>query len=123
MFQGHLKEFKKQPVVDVVCVAVVVGKAVALNKQRSPKHPSPPADHADCSAAAAGRVAGSQLSDGSDTGSQFSASTISPTHSTPPATQGSDTSGQDSDSSKTNQYIPPCSYYHGHNDSICIFRE
>ncbi|XP_011609543.2 rho guanine nucleotide exchange factor 12-like isoform X1 [Takifugu rubripes] len=74
-----------------------VGKAVALNKQRSPKHPSPPADHADCSAATAGRVTGNQLSDGSDTSSQFSPSTTSPTHSTPP-TQGSDTSGQDSDS-------------------------
>lgn len=110
MFQEHLKEFKKRPVVDVVCVAVVVGKAVALNKQRSPKHPSPPADHADNSAATAGRVTGNQPSDGSDTSSQFSPSTTSPTQSAPPATQGSDTSGQDSDSSKTNQYIPLSSY-------------
>ncbi|XP_070773277.1 rho guanine nucleotide exchange factor 12-like [Enoplosus armatus] len=78
-----------------------VGKAVELNKQRSPKQLSQPAfgipEQSDSSASNSGRIRGNQLSEGSDAGAQSLPSTTSPTHSSPTG-QASDTSGQDSDS-------------------------
>ncbi|XP_053297394.1 rho guanine nucleotide exchange factor 12 isoform X1 [Pleuronectes platessa] len=82
-----------------------VGKAVELNKQRSPKQPSQPAvcipeqpdSSSSSSTSSSGRVRGSLLSEGSDAGLHVSPSTTSPSHSSPSA-QASDTSGQDSDS-------------------------
>ncbi|XP_054610841.1 rho guanine nucleotide exchange factor 12 isoform X2 [Dunckerocampus dactyliophorus] len=76
-----------------------VGKAVEVNKQRSPKLlsqaafgiPEPP----DLSPSNSGRIRGNQLSEGSDTGSHVSPFASS-THSSPTALT-SDTSGQDSD--------------------------
>lgn len=84
-----------------VCGLSAVGKAVELNKQRSPKHPSPPAEQTDAAAGRAGgaQPGGAQPGEGSDSSGQFSPSTTSPTHSTL-TPQGSDTSGQDSDPSK-----------------------
>ncbi|KAM7373986.1 hypothetical protein PAMP_006666 [Pampus punctatissimus] len=78
-----------------------VGKAVELNKQRSPKLLSQPAfsipEQSDSSASNSGRIRGNLLSEGSDTGAHVSSSTTtSPTHSSPTG-QASDTSGQDSD--------------------------
>ncbi|KAM9729106.1 rho guanine nucleotide exchange factor 12 isoform 2-T2 [Menidia menidia] len=76
-----------------------VGKAVELNKQRSPKlsqqgpgSPDPP----DPSAAGPGRSRASQLSEGSDTSSQSGTSTPSLPHS-PPAAQAPDSSGPEAD--------------------------
>lgn len=80
-----------------------VGKAVELNKPRSPKPLSQPTfaipEQSDSSTPNHGRVRGNQLSEGSDTSTQSLPSTTSPTLS-PPTSQASDTSGQDSDSSK-----------------------
>ncbi|KAM7397600.1 hypothetical protein PAMA_005756 [Pampus argenteus] len=78
-----------------------VGKAVELNKQRSPKLLSQPAfsipEQSDSSASNSGRIRGNLTSDGSDTGMHVSSSTTtSPTHSSPTG-PASDTSGQDSD--------------------------
>lgn len=90
-----------------VCLCAV-GKAVEMNKQRSPKQISQPAvvipEQSDSSASNSGRTRGSQPSEGSDTSTQFSPSTTSPTHSSPTA-QASDTSGQDSDSSKICRFL------------------
>ncbi|CAG5870380.1 unnamed protein product [Menidia menidia] len=76
-----------------------VGKAVELNKQRSPKLsqqgpgiPDPP----DPSAAGPGRSRANQLSEGSDTSSQSGTSTPSLPHS-PPAAQAPDSSGPEAD--------------------------
>lgn len=80
-----------------------VGKAVELNKQRSPKLLSQPAfaisEQSDCSAPNSVRCRGNQLSEGSDTSAQSLPSSASPAHS-PPTGQTLDTSGQDSDPSK-----------------------
>ncbi|XP_051257370.1 rho guanine nucleotide exchange factor 12 isoform X3 [Dicentrarchus labrax] len=87
-----------------------VGKAVEMNKQRSPKQLSQPAfgipEQSDSSAANSGRIRGNQSSEGSDTSSQFLPSTTSPTHSSPTG-QTSDTSGQDSDSNVSPFCIQP----------------
>ncbi|CAK6964561.1 LOW QUALITY PROTEIN: rho guanine nucleotide exchange factor 12 [Scomber scombrus] len=78
-----------------------VGKAVELNKQRSPKQLTQPAfgipEQSDSSASNSGRSRGNQPSEGSDTSAHFSPSTTSPIHSSPTG-PASDTSGQDSDS-------------------------
>lgn len=78
-----------------------VGKAVELNKQRSPKQLSQPGfaipEQSDSAAPNSGRSRGNPLSEGSD--NQSASSTTSPTHS-PPTGPASDTSGQDSDSSE-----------------------
>ncbi|XP_054481735.1 rho guanine nucleotide exchange factor 12-like isoform X2 [Anoplopoma fimbria] len=82
-----------------------VGKAVEINKQRSPKQLPHPAvsipEQPDSSASSSGRIRGSHPSEGSDAGTQSVPSTgsssTSPTHSSPTG-QASDTSGQDSDS-------------------------
>uniref|UniRef100_H3BVY5 Rho guanine nucleotide exchange factor (GEF) 12b n=1 Tax=Tetraodon nigroviridis TaxID=99883 RepID=H3BVY5_TETNG len=97
-----------------------VGKAVELNKQRSPKHLSPPAEQTDAAAASAGRLSGNQPSEGSDTSSQFSPSTTSPTHSTP-TPQGSDTSGQDSDptSLRMAEALQPGDHQEGASSPAC----
>ncbi|XP_059207320.1 rho guanine nucleotide exchange factor 12-like isoform X2 [Centropristis striata] len=88
-----------------------IGKAVELNKQRSPKQLSQPAfgipEQPDSSASNSGRSRGNQLSEGSDAGTQSSPSTTtSPTHSSPSG-QASDTSGQDSDSNMSPFCILP----------------
>ncbi|XP_078122077.1 rho guanine nucleotide exchange factor 12 isoform X1 [Sander vitreus] len=88
-----------------------VGKAVELNKQRSPKQLSQPAlgipEQSDSSASNSGRIRGNQLSEGSDTSMQsLPSSTTSPIHSSPTG-QASDTSGQDSDSNVSPFCIPP----------------
>nr|XP_046265862.1 rho guanine nucleotide exchange factor 12-like isoform X2 [Scatophagus argus] len=87
-----------------------VGKAVELNKQRSPKQRSQPAfcipEQSNSSAPNSGRIRGNQPSEGSDTSSQFLPSTTSPTHSSPTA-QASDTSGHDSDSNLSPFCIQP----------------
>ncbi|XP_069002013.1 rho guanine nucleotide exchange factor 12 isoform X3 [Embiotoca jacksoni] len=78
-----------------------VGKAVELNKQRSPKLSQPAfgiPELPDSPAAGSGRIRGNQLSEGSDTSTVSLASTTSPTHSSPIGPT-SDTSGQESDSS------------------------
>ncbi|KAM4620708.1 rho guanine nucleotide exchange factor 12 isoform 2-T2 [Polymixia lowei] len=84
-----------------------IGKAMELNKQRSPKQPSQPAgsiaEHPDSSS---GCVRGSQSSDGSDAGGHLSPYAASPPHSAP-ACQLSDTGGQDSDSGLTPSAVPP----------------
>ncbi|XP_023286681.1 rho guanine nucleotide exchange factor 12-like isoform X2 [Seriola lalandi dorsalis] len=85
-----------------------VGKAVELNKQRSPKQLSQPAfgilEQSDSSAANSGsRIRGNQLSEGSDAGAPV---LPSPTHSSPIG-QASDTSGQDSDSNVSPFSIQP----------------
>ncbi|KAA8586598.1 hypothetical protein FQN60_000434 [Etheostoma spectabile] len=85
-----------------------VGKAVELNKQRSPKLLSQPAlgipEQSDSNS---GRIRGNQLSEGSDASTQsLSSSTTSPTHSSPTG-QASDTSGHDSDSNVSPFCIPP----------------
>ncbi|XP_045895461.1 rho guanine nucleotide exchange factor 12-like [Micropterus dolomieu] len=86
-----------------------VGKAVEINKQRSPKQPSQPAigipEQSD-SSSNSGRIRGNQLSEGSDNGTQFFPSTTSPTHSSSTG-QASDTSGQDSDSNVSPFCIQP----------------
>eukprot|EP00064_Thunnus_orientalis_P000331 superscaffoldBa00000017_g331 len=78
-----------------------VGKAVELNKQRSPKQLPQSAfgipEQSDSSVSISGRSRGNQLSENSDTGAHVSPSTTSPIHSSPTG-QASDTSGQDSDS-------------------------
>ncbi|XP_024119708.1 rho guanine nucleotide exchange factor 12 isoform X1 [Oryzias melastigma] len=77
-----------------------VGKAVELNKQRSPKLPQSPfgvPDLPDSSAAVFVRNRANQLSEGSDTSTQSVSSSTSVAHS-PPTTAASDTSGPDSDS-------------------------
>lgn len=80
-----------------------VGKAVELNKQRSPKQlsqaPSGIPEQPDSPASNSGRIRGNQLSDGSDTSAHVLPSTSSPAQSSPIG-QASDTSGQDSDASK-----------------------
>lgn len=93
--------------VDTVSVSVclrAVGKAVELNKQRSPKLLSQPSfaipEQSDSAAPNSGRSRGNPLSEGSD--NQSPSSAASPTHS-PPTGPASDTSGQDSDSSERNQ--------------------
>ncbi|KAM8742308.1 rho guanine nucleotide exchange factor 12 isoform 2-T2 [Acanthopagrus schlegelii] len=76
-----------------------VGKAVELNKQRSPKQlpqPTFASDQSDSSSSSSGRTRGTQLSEGPDSSSQVPVPTTSPTHSSPSG-QTSDTSGQDSD--------------------------
>ncbi|XP_044077360.1 rho guanine nucleotide exchange factor 12-like isoform X2 [Siniperca chuatsi] len=84
-----------------------VGKAVELNKQRSPKQLSQPAfgipKQSDLNS---GRIRGNQLSEGSDTSTQFLPSTTSSIHSSPTG-QASDTSGQDSDSNVSPFCIHP----------------
>ncbi|KAM3869008.1 rho guanine nucleotide exchange factor 12 [Diretmus argenteus] len=86
-----------------------IGKAMELNKQRSPKQPSQPAtgihEHPDSSSSNSGRLRGSQSSEGSDTSAHVLPSATSPPHSAP-ISQASDTSGQDSDSSFTPSSIP-----------------
>lgn len=86
-----------------MCVVSSVGKAMDINKQRSPKQSSQPAlgalEQLDSSAGNSGRGRASQLSESSDTGSHLSLSATSPTHSSP-TTQASDTSGQESDTSE-----------------------
>lgn len=83
----------------------VVGKAVEMNKQRSPKqlsHSQPTfgiPEQSDSSAVNPGRIRGNQPSEGSDTSGHVLSSNTSPTHSSPIGL-ASDTSGQDSDSSK-----------------------
>ncbi|RVE64193.1 hypothetical protein OJAV_G00143720 [Oryzias javanicus] len=77
-----------------------VGKAVELNKQRSPKLPQSPfsiPDLPDSSAAGFVRNRANQLSEGSDTSTQSVSSGTSVAHS-PPTTAATDTSGPDSDS-------------------------
>lgn len=86
-----------------------VGKAVELNKQRSPKL-SQPAFHipevSDSSAFGSGRIRANQLSEGSDSSVQSPASTTSPTHSSP-TSHASDTSGQESDSNLSPLCVQP----------------
>lgn len=84
----------------VVCA---VGKAVELNKQRSPKQLSQPTfaipEQSDSSVPSSGRTRGNLMSESSDTSNQSVCSTASPTTSSttgPP----SDTSGHDSDCSE-----------------------
>ncbi|XP_034539912.1 rho guanine nucleotide exchange factor 12 isoform X2 [Notolabrus celidotus] len=78
-----------------------VGKAVEMNKQRSPKQLPQPAfgipEQSDSSALNSGRTRGNQLSESSDTSVLSLPSTTSPAHSSP-TTLTSDTSGHDSDS-------------------------
>lgn len=80
-----------------------VGKAVELNKQRSPKQLSQAAsgipEQPDSPASNSGRIRGNQLSEGSDTSAHVLSSTSSPAQGSPIG-QASETSGQDSDSSK-----------------------
>ncbi|XP_035522363.1 rho guanine nucleotide exchange factor 12 isoform X2 [Morone saxatilis] len=102
-----------------------VGKAVEINKQRSPKPLSQPAfgipEQSDSSAANSGRIRGNQPSEGSDTSSLFLPSTTSPTHSSPTG-QTSDTSGQDSDSNVSPFCIQPrlseCLHSGDHQDGV-----
>ncbi|KAM9846903.1 rho guanine nucleotide exchange factor 12 [Aulostomus maculatus] len=77
-----------------------VGKAVEMNKQRSPKL-SPPAafgitEQSDLSTPISGRTRANQLSEGSDAATHVVLLTTSSTHSSPTG-PASDTSGQDSD--------------------------
>ena len=85
-----------------VCLCAV-GKAVELNKQRSPKQLPQPAlgfpEQSDSSAVTPARIRGNQPSEGSDASAHVLPSTTSPGHGSPVG-QASDTSGQDSDSSK-----------------------
>ncbi|XP_051793609.1 rho guanine nucleotide exchange factor 12 isoform X3 [Acanthochromis polyacanthus] len=77
-----------------------VGKAVELNKQRSPKVTQPAfsiPEVLDSSASSSGRIRANQLSEGSDTSIQSLPSTTSPTHCSPGG-QTPDTIGQESDS-------------------------
>ncbi|XP_069366192.1 rho guanine nucleotide exchange factor 12 isoform X2 [Paralichthys olivaceus] len=80
-----------------------VGKAVELNKQRSPKQLSQPVvfireqSESPASNSSSGRIRGNQLSEGSDAGLHVSPFAASQSHSSPTA-QASDASGQDSDS-------------------------
>ncbi|XP_030010087.1 rho guanine nucleotide exchange factor 12-like isoform X2 [Sphaeramia orbicularis] len=82
-----------------------VGKAVEMNKQRSPKQlpqptftiPEQPDSSSSSSASSSGRTRGNLPSEGSDSGLHLSLSTTSPTHSSPTGV-ASDTSGHDSDS-------------------------
>ncbi|KAM9348328.1 rho guanine nucleotide exchange factor 12-like [Symphorus nematophorus] len=87
-----------------------VGRAVEMNKQRSPKQLSQPAfgipEQSDSSTPNSGRIRGNQLSEGSDNSTQFSPSTTSPTHSSPTGV-ASDTSGIDSDSNLSPFCIQP----------------
>ncbi|XP_049447196.1 rho guanine nucleotide exchange factor 12-like isoform X1 [Epinephelus fuscoguttatus] len=88
-----------------------VGKAVELNKQRSPKQLPQPAfgipEQSDPSASNSGRSRGNQLSEGSDAGTQsLPSTTTSPTLSSPIG-QASDTSGHDSDSNMSPFCIQP----------------
>ncbi|XP_072230738.1 rho guanine nucleotide exchange factor 12-like isoform X2 [Leuresthes tenuis] len=75
------------------------GKAVELNKQRSPKLSQPASgipDPSDSSALGSGRSRANHLSEGSDTSTQSVSSTTSLAH-TSPTTQALDSSGQESD--------------------------
>lgn len=87
-------------ILDCLCA---VGKAVEMNKQRSPKQLSQAAssilEQPDSPASSSGRIRGNQLSEGSDTSAHVSPFTASPAQSSPIG-QASDTSGHDSDSSK-----------------------
>lgn len=80
-----------------------VGKAVELNKQRSPKQLSQATsgipEQPDSPASSSGRIRGSQLSEGPDTSAHVSPCTPFPAQGSPIG-QASDTSGQESDSSK-----------------------
>uniref|UniRef100_A0A3P9KGV8 Rho guanine nucleotide exchange factor 12-like n=1 Tax=Oryzias latipes TaxID=8090 RepID=A0A3P9KGV8_ORYLA len=78
-----------------------VGKAVELNKQRSPKLSQSPfsvSDLPDPSAAGFVRTRVNQLSEGSDTSTQSVSSSNSAAHGSPTPASTSDTSGPDSDS-------------------------
>ncbi|XP_008302862.1 rho guanine nucleotide exchange factor 12-like isoform X2 [Stegastes partitus] len=86
-----------------------VGKAMELNKQRSPKLTQPAfgiPEVSDSSASSSGRIRANQLSEGSDTSTQSLPSTTSPTHSSPGGLM-SDTSGQESDSNVSPFCIQP----------------
>lgn len=90
--------------VNVVLWFCAVGKAVELNKQRSPKQLSQPTfaipEQSDPPVANPGRSRGNLISESSDTSTQSVCSTVSPTSSSttgPP----SDVSGHDSDCSET----------------------
>lgn len=88
-------------------VFCAVGKAVEQNKQRQAKLPQPPAgisEPSDSSTSSSGLIRTSHLSDGSDASTPSLPSTTTPTHSSP-TTQVSDTSGQESDSSKIFQFL------------------
>ncbi|XP_075888067.1 rho guanine nucleotide exchange factor 12 isoform X3 [Nelusetta ayraudi] len=87
-----------------------VGKAVELNKQRSPKQLSQPTfaipEQSDSSVPSSGRTRGNLMSESSDTSNQSVCSTASPTTSSttgPP----SDTSGHDSDCNLSPFCLPP----------------
>lgn len=96
------------PVVSSCLCMCAVGKAVEMNKQRSPKQVSHPAfgipEQLDSSASNSGRTRGNQLSEVSETGATVPPLTASSTHSSPTG-QTSDTSGQDSDSSKISLFL------------------
>lgn len=100
-----------------MCLCVFsVGKAVELNKQRSPKQVSQPApgviEQPESPPSNSGRIRGSQQSEGSDT----LPSTTSPMQNSP-ISQTSDASGQDSDcSKKTHQ---KSEYNHNNNKLAC----
>ncbi|XP_026227137.1 rho guanine nucleotide exchange factor 12 isoform X2 [Anabas testudineus] len=87
-----------------------VGKAVEMNKQRSPKQLSQAAssilEQPDSPASSSGRIRGNQLSEGSDTSAHVSPFTASPAQSSPIG-QASDTSGHDSDSNVSPFSIQP----------------
>lgn len=111
------------PVFFLLCIHVclyAVGKAVELNKQRSPKQLSQPAfgipEQSDSSASNSGRIRGNQLSEGSDSSTQSLPSTTSPIHSSPTG-QASDTSGQDSDASKIYLFLF-CTTFRDSGDKI-----
>lgn len=88
-----------------------VGRAVEMNKQRSPKQLPQPAfgipEQSDSSASNPARSRGNQLSEGSDASTQsLPSTTTSPTLSSPTG-QASDTSGHDSDSNMSPFCIQP----------------
>lgn len=85
---------------------MIVGKAVELIKQRSPKQLTQPAfaipELSDSSTANPGRARGNPFGDVFDSSPQFLPSTPSLTYGAPGG-QASDASGQDSDSSEKHQ--------------------
>ncbi|XP_041657068.1 rho guanine nucleotide exchange factor 12 [Cheilinus undulatus] len=87
-----------------------VGKAVEMNKQRSPKQLPQPTfgipEQSDSPTANSGRTRGNQLSESSDTSILSLPSTTSPIHSSPTG-PASDTSGHDSDSNVSPFCIQP----------------
>ncbi|XP_047463106.1 rho guanine nucleotide exchange factor 12-like isoform X2 [Mugil cephalus] len=87
--------------------STLVGKAVELNKQRSPKLPQPAFGIPEVSdSSASGRIRANLLSEGSDTSTQSLPSTASPVHSSPTG-HISDASGQESDSNVSPFCIQP----------------